>query len=308
MKTSLVVLAAGIGSRYGGGIKQLEAVGPNGELIIDYSIHDAIEAGFDKVVFIIRKDLEEDFRRIIGDRVARKTEVAYAFQEIDSLPDGFTCPPERTKPWGTSQALMCAKDVIQEPFAVINADDYYGKSAFKTIHEYLVSTPEKADDGRDNMAMVSFILKNTLSDNGGVTRGICLQDAEGNLTGIDETKNIVKTADGAGVMKESGVIPIDTDSLVSMNFWGFFPGFLRSLEDGFPAFLEKAGDFMKAEYLLPTSVDSMIKDNTAAVKVLTSEDRWFGVTYHEDKQSVKDAFAELIADGVYESPLDLVQK
>ena len=307
MKTSLVVLAAGIGSRYGGGIKQLEAVGPGGELIIDYSIHDAIEAGFDKVVFIIRKDLDEDFRRIIGDRVSKKVEVAYAYQEINSLPEGFVCPPERTKPWGTSQALMCAKDAISEPFAVINADDYYGKSAFRTIHDYLVSTPEKTGDGRENMAMVSFILKNTLSDNGGVTRGICIQDAEGNLVGIDETKNIVRTADGAGVMKEDGIVPVDMNSLVSMNFWGFFPPFLDALEADFPAFLEHAEDFMKAEYLLPTSVDTMIKEDRAAVKVLMSEDRWFGVTYQEDKQSVKDAFSDLTAKGVYQSPLDLVK-
>ena len=203
---------------------------------------------------------------------------------------------------------MCAKDVISEPFAVINADDYYGKSAFRTIHEYLVSTPEKAEDGRANMAMVSFILKNTLSDNGGVTRGICLRDALGNLTGINETENIVRTADGAGVEKENGVEPVDVESLVSMNFWGFFPPFLDELEAAFPAFLRSAGDYMKAEYLLPTSVDAMIKANTAAVKVLKSEDHWFGVTYHEDKQSVKDAFADLIARGVYDSPLDLVQR
>jgi hypothetical protein len=169
-------------------------------------------------------------------------------------------------------------------------------------------TPEKAEDGRANMAMVSFILKNTLSDNGGVTRGICLRDALGNLTGINETKNIVRTADGAGVEKENGVEPVDVESLVSMNFWGFFPPFLDELEAAFPAFLRSAGDYMKAEYLLPTSVDAMIKANTAAVKVLKSEDHWFGVTYHEDKQSVKDAFADLIARGVYDSPLDLVQR
>ena len=306
MKTALVVLAAGIGSRYGGGIKQLEAVGPGGELIIDYSIHDAIEAGFDKVVFIIRKDLEEDFRRIIGDRIAKKTEVVYAFQEIDSLPEGYACPKERTKPWGTSQALMCAKDAIAEPFAVINADDYYGKSAFRTIHEYLVSNTPKTEDGRENMAMVSFILGNTLSDNGGVTRGICRQDADGDLIGIDETKNIIRTKDGAGVEKDGKVAAVPLDSLVSMNFWGFYPSFLKTLEDGFPAFYESAGDLLKAEYLLPTSVDSLIKNGSAAVKVLTSEDRWFGVTYHEDKQSVRDAFAELIRQGVYESPLDLI--
>ncbi len=308
MKTALVVLAAGIGSRYGGGIKQLEAVGPNGELIIDYSIHDAIEAGFDKVVFIIRKDLDEDFRRIIGDRIAQKTEVVYAYQEINSLPEGYVCPEGRTKPWGTSQALMCAKEAITEPFAVINADDYYGKSAFRTIHEYLISHSDKNDSGREDIAMVSFILKNTLSDNGGVTRGVCLLDEENNLIGIDETKNIVRTEEGAGVLKDGTVTPLDVNNLVSMNFWGFYPSFVQKLEERFPAFLENSEDMAKAEYLLPTSVDAMIKDGTAEVKVLTSDDCWFGVTYQEDKQAVKEAFADLIAKGVYASPLDAAQE
>ena len=308
MNTALVVLAAGIGSRYGGGIKQLEAVGPNGELIIDYSIHDAIEAGFDKVVFIIRKSLEEDFRRIIGDRIAKKTEVVYVFQEIDDLPEGYASPDGRKKPWGTAQALMCTIGAVKEPFAVINADDYYGKNAFRTIHEYLVNNAEKTEDGRENIAMVSFILRNTLSENGGVTRGICSLDEEGNLTGIKETKNIVPTPEGAGIEKDGVITPVGTDTLVSMNFWGFYPSFLETLVEGFPEFYESSEDLLTAEYLLPGSVDKLIRVNRAEVKVLTSTDRWFGVTYHQDKPSVKAAFENLIAQGVYKTPLDLIKE
>ena len=304
MKTSLVVLAAGIGSRFGGGVKQLAGVGPSGELIIDYSIHDAIEAGFDKVVFIIRKDIEEDFRRIIGDRMEKKIEVAYAFQSVNELPGGFTSPEDRKKPWGTSQALMCARPVINEPFAVINADDYYGKSAYKTIHDYLIAHAAKDENGRHNIGLVGFILGNTLSENGGVTRGICRTDADGSLTGIDETKNIEKTPDGAAVRTEGGMAQLDPASLVSMNFWGFYPEFIDALAEDFEAFYKNAADLKTAEYLLPISVDAMLKEERGAVSVLKSEDRWFGVTYQEDKQAVQDAFAKLVAEGVYPSPLD----
>ena len=303
MKTSLVILAAGIGSRFGGGIKQLEPVGPNGEIIMDYSIADAVSAGFDKVVFIIRHDLEEDFRRIIGERIEKKVEVSYAFQELTALPEGYSLPEGRTKPWGTSQALLCAKDVIKEPFAVINADDYYGRDAYAIIHQYLTGAEPVGPLGKLNMAMVSFILKNTLSDNGGVTRGICICDEEGNLVGIDETKNIVKRPDGAAVMRGESLIPLDGNGKVSMNFWGFFPAFLEALERGFPAFLDKLSDPLKDEYLLPVCVDAMLRNGLADVKVLTSSDRWFGVTYQEDKQTVKDAFAALIEQGIYSSPL-----
>ena len=302
-KTALVILAAGIGSRYGGGIKQLAEVGPSGEIIVDYSIHDAKEAGFDEVIFIIRRDLEADFRRIIGDRISRFIPVKYAFQELDDLPDGFRLPEGRTKPWGTSQALLAARDVIDCPFAVINADDYYGKSAFKTVHDYLVSTPPTTKNGRKNLAMVAFILKNTLSDNGGVTRGICKLSPEGLLVGIDETKNIIRTAEGAAVIKDDALAALDGESLVSMNLWGAYPNFLEVLEAGFPAFLESMEDPLKAEYLLPACVDAMLKNGTAEVTVLMSRDIWFGVTYQEDRQSVRDEFAKLVADGVYTSPL-----
>ncbi len=303
MKTSLVILAAGIGSRFGGGIKQLEPVGPNGEIIMDYSIDDAVKAGFDKVVFIIRHDLEEDFKRVIGDRIEKKIEVAYAFQEIDALPEGYALPEGRKKPWGTSQALLCAADVIDEPFAVINADDYYGREAYGKIHEYLTTHAPMTDAGKQNMALVSFILRNTLSENGGVTRGICSRGEDGKLLGIAETKNIIKTPDGAAVMGDEGPIALDGDSLVSMNLWGFYPVFLETLKRGFPAFLDGLKNPLKDEYLLPVSVDSLLKSDLVNVEVLTSTDRWFGVTYQEDKQSVKEAFAELIAQGVYRSPL-----
>lgn len=302
MKTALVIMAAGIGSRFGGGIKQLTAMGPSGELIIDYSIHDALEAGFNKVVFIIRKDLEADFKALIGDRIAKITEVAYAYQEMDDLPDGYEVPEGRKKPWGTGQALLCAAGAVDEPFAVINADDYYGKEGYRLIHEWLVTTAQTKDC--ESMAMAGFIIGNTLSENGGVTRGLCRVDDAGNLVGIDETSNIIKTPDGAGIQKEDGVVPVDPDNLVSMNMWGFFPSFFERLKDGFPKFLDgAAANPLKAEYLLPAVVDQLLKGGEGTVAVLKTADRWFGVTYAEDKASVQQAFADLIEKGIYKSPL-----
>lgn len=302
-KTSLVILAAGIGSRFGGGIKQLAPVGPNGEIIMDYSIHDAIEAGFDKVVFIIRKDIEDDFRRIIGDRIEKLIPVEYAFQDINDLPEGFSVPEGRTKPWGTGQAVLAARDVIDEPFVVINADDYYGKNGFIAMHEAL--TGEEKESDKEQIYLAGFVLKNTLSDNGGVTRGICSQDEEGCLTGIQETKNIIRTESGAAAMTDDGLIDIDPESLVSMNMWGLMPSFVDTLRSGFPEFLRnvKEGD-IKAEYLLPIIIDGMLKEEKAEVHVLRTEDKWFGVTYREDKDVVREAFAELVKNGVYVSPLN----
>ena len=301
-KATLVVMAAGIGSRFGGGIKQLEPVGPNGEIIMDYSIHDALEAGFNKVVFIIRKDLEKDFREIIGNRIEKITEVAYAFQAIDNLPEGFPVPEGRTKPWGTGQAVLSCKGLLEEPFVVINADDYYGKEAFVKLHGFLEKyTPEKANE----FCMAGFILKNTLSENGAVTRGVCKVNEEGYLTGVDETSNIVKTSEGAGVDNEGTLTPIDAESYVSMNMWGLTPEFMQTLEDGFKEFFANMGDknILKAEYLLPIYIDELLQAGKVSVKVLDSNDKWFGVTYKEDKEYVVKSFAKLIEDGVYKEKL-----
>lgn len=300
MKTSLVIMAAGIGSRYGAGIKQLAAVGPNGEIIMDYSIHDALEAGFDRVVFIIRRDLEKDFREVIGERIEKICPVAYVFQEKEDLPVGFTCPADRKKPWGTGQAVLACRNVVKEPFLVINADDYYGKEGFRIAHDFLV-----AQDGKENaFCMPGFILKNTLSENGGVSRGICRVDAEGYLTDVTETHGLIRTADGAATEKDGVRTPVDADAIVSMNMWALTPGFLRELEAGFVPFLSglAEGD-VKSEYLLPAVIDGMVKSGKATVKVIPTSDRWFGVTYQEDKDAVVEAFGELYAAGVYQKDL-----
>lgn len=303
-KTALVIMAAGIGSRFGKGIKQLEPVGPNGEIIMDYSIHDALEAGFDEVVFIIRKDLEEDFRRIIGNRIEKLTQVQYAFQALEDLPEGFVKPKGRTKPWGTGQAVLCCKDLLEEPFVVINADDYYGKEPYVRLHEYLVQETGERED-QIPVCMAGFTLGNTLSDNGGVTRGICQMDGSGRLTGIRETKNIVKTLDGAAVEGPGGLTPVDVNSKVSMNMWGLTPSFLQELETGFVRFLKNLTpeEEQKAEYLLPTIIDGLIQEGRARVKVVDTDARWFGVTYQEDKEAVVQAIRKLIQQGVYQEKL-----
>lgn len=302
-KTSLVIMAAGIGSRFGKGIKQLEPVGPNGEIIMDYSIYDALQAGFDKIVFIIRKDLEQDFRAIIGSRIEKLAEVAYAFQELEDLPKGFLCPPDRTKPWGTGQAVLAARSLIQEPFVVINADDYYGKEAFIKVHEYL--TTERVRSEKLDICMAGFILGNTLSEYGTVTRGICSVDENGMLLGVDETRNIQKTAEGASALLPDGTErKLDCHSLVSMNMWGLTPEFMKVLESGFTEFLSQCGpEDLKKEYLLPDIVDRLVGQKRAQVSVLKTEDTWFGVTYQEDKYAVREAFEELIRKGVYPEKL-----
>ncbi len=307
MKTSLVIMAAGIGSRFGGGIKQLAPVGRNGEIIMDYSIHDAIEAGFNKIIFIIRKDIEDAFKEAIGDRIEKicdslGVEIAYAYQELGNLPEGVELPADRTKPWGTGQAVLACKDVLHEPFAVINADDYYGKEAFVKLHDFLEGyTPEKADE----YCMAGFILKNTLSENGAVTRGICETNAEEYLTAVHETSNIVKTADGAAVDNDGEKTAIDPESYVSMNMWGLTPEFVQILDDGFKEFFETMGDkdVLKAEYLLPIYIDELLQAGKVSVKVLDSHDKWFGVTYKEDKDYVVESFGKLIDAGVYAEDL-----
>ena len=296
MKTTLLIMAAGIGSRFGGGIKQLEPVDNRDHIIMDYSVHDAIEAGFNHVVFIIRKDIEKEFKEVIGDRIEKVCQknhvnVEYVFQDINDIPGEL--PEGRTKPWGTGQAVLAAKKVIDSPFIVINADDYYGKEGFKAVHEYLVN------GGKSCMA--GFVLKNTLSDNGGVTRGICKMDAQNNLTEVVETKNIIKTSDGA----EADGVKIDTESLVSMNMWGLTPAFLETLEEGFKVFFkeEVPENPMKAEYLIPIFIGQLLDQGKMSVKVLKSNDTWYGMTYKEDVAAVKESFSEMLKDGLYKEDL-----
>ena len=294
MKTTLVIMAAGIGSRFGGGIKQLQPVGPNGEIIMDYSIKDAKAAGFDKVVFIIRKDLERDFKEIIGNRIEKEIEVAYAYQELDDLPAGFKKPEGRTKPWGTGEAILVCKDIVKEPFVVINADDYYGREAFVKLHNFLMSEPAYID-GKLNLGMAGFILGNTLSENGAVTRGICDVDARGYLTDVIETKGIEKTENGAVVRKEGREDRVlDTASHVSMNMWALPTEFMSVLENGFAKFLGNLSeDDTKSEYLLPIIIDGLIKSGKAQVKLEETNDKWYGITYKEDIDYVKKAFKSI---------------
>ena len=303
-KTALVIMAAGIGSRFGGGIKQLTSFGPSGEIIMDYSIYDAIKAGFNKVVFVIRKDLERDFREIIGNRIEKEIEVEYAFQELNDLPEGFTVPEGRRKPWGTGQAILACRNLVKEPFAVINADDYYGKDAFVLVHDYLVNQ-EKQTDGVFPVCMAGFILKNTLSDHGGVTRGICRLDENGELNGVDETRNIIKVPGGAAVLQEDGTqVSISPENLVSMNMWGFTPDFIQELETGFEKFLSGLDpEDIKAEYLLPSIIDQMLKKKQVKITVLKTSDKWFGVTYKEDVPTVIADFKRLLEEGVYPAKL-----
>lgn len=302
-KTSLVIMAAGIGSRFGGGIKQLEPVGPNGEIIMDYSVHDAIKAGFNKIVFIIRKDIEADFREVIGDRMEKichrlGVEIDYAFQAPDDIPDGETVPGDRKKPWGTGQAVLACRDIVKEPFAVINADDYYGKEAFVKIHDFLAnSAPEEEND----FCMAGFILKNTLSDNGGVTRGICQVNSDGYLTDIVETTEIIKTPTGA----KSNDTEIDPNSYASMNMFGFKPSFIDRLKDGFKEFFAGPAkeNPLKAEFLIPVYIGELLNKKEITIKVLETSDKWFGVTYKEDKPMVVESFKKLIDSGEYNRDL-----
>ena len=296
MDTTLLIMAAGIGSRFGGGIKQLEPVDASGHIIMDYSIHDAIEAGFNHVIFVIRRDIEAEFREVIGDRIAsvcaaHGVTVDYAFQDLRDIPGQL--PEGRTKPWGTGQAVLAAKELIHTPFVIINADDYYGKDGFRKVHDYLAKGGEAC--------MAGFVLKNTLSDNGSVTRGICEMDEQCHLTKVVETKNIVKTADGA----EADGVALDLESLVSMNMWGLTPDFLQLLEEGFVEFFQKEVPLnpLKAEYLIPTFIGQLLEQDKLSVKVLRTDDTWYGMTYKEDVPAVKESFREMLAKGVYREEL-----
>ena len=306
IRPTLVIMAAGIGSRFGGGIKQLEPVGKHGEIIIDYSIHDAIEAGFGKIVFVIRYDIEKDFREVIGNRIEPLCEKAgvkcvYAFQDMRDLPEEIELPDEvfaqRKKPWGTGHAVLSCRGLVNEPFAVINADDYYGKEAFVQLCRFL---KEDSVDNPTHYAMAGFILKNTLSDNGGVTRGICSVDENGCLTDVLETTGIVKTETGA----EANGVALDPEAVVSMNMWGLTPAFIELLKEGFISFLQEDADkLVKKEYLLPIYIDQLLKEGKVSVRVLPTADTWFGITYKEDKPAVAKAFEELYQKGVYRDEL-----
>lgn len=297
MKTTLVIMAAGIGSRFGTGIKQMEPVGPSGEIIIDYSIHDAIEAGFDKIVFVIRNDIAADFKEVIGSRIEKKIEVDYAYQELTDIPEGFEVG-SRTKPWGTGHAVLACKGLVNEPFAIINADDYYGKECFVQIHDFLASGKGATTD-KYNLCMAGFMLKNTLSDNGTVTRGVC-KEKDGYLTEIVETKLIEKIDGHAAVRTENGIKTYDDDTAVSMNMWGLPADFIDYLEKGFAEFLQGLdADDITAEYLIPIIIGNLIKENKASVAVLPTSDKWFGITYKEDTIPVREEFKKLVEQGLY---------
>ena len=298
MKPALIIMAAGMGSRYGG-LKQIDTVDDAGDKIVDFSVFDAMKAGFGKVVFVIKKENEADFREALGDRISNHIEVDYAFQDLSDIPDGFTVPGGRVKPWGTAQAVLSAAEKVRTPFAVINADDFYGREAFTKIHDFLVN-----GNGENEYAMVSFILRNTLTENGYVSRGICSVDEEGFLKSVTERTHIEADGEKARYTLDGGEswIPLSGDEAVSMNIWGFSPSFMEELRNAFRDFLSelpKAEDPLKAECYLPGVVDKMLKEGRARVRVLSSSDRWFGVTYKEDKENVKRSITDLKNKGIY---------
>ena len=301
MNTTLLIMAAGLGSRYGGN-KQIDRIGPNGEILMEYSIHDAVQAGFDKVVFVIRKSMEDLFRSMIGDKISKKVEVAYAFQEYDSLPDGFVPPADRTKPYGTVHAVTCAMDLIHEPFAVINADDYYGRDAFRAMADSL----HRMQNEDNKASMVAYYLKNTVSKNGHVTRGICSTDDSGHLVRVTETYAILPFPDGTirDIHDDPDGIILDPDALVSMNLWGFSPSFFKAGRKYLSDFLkDTSGDPLKKECLLPALVDHLMHTEGLKVEVLSTDAVWFGVTYKEDKEYVAGELKKLHDNGTYPAAL-----
>ena len=299
-KPVLVIMAAGMGSRYGG-LKQIDPIDSDGHIIIDFSIYDAVRAGFEKVIFIIKRENEQIFRETIGKRAEGLMEVAYVFQELENIPEGFSLPEGRIKPWGTGHAVLSCMDIIDGPFAVINADDYYGPEAFKMIYDYLIS---HEDDSKYRYTMVGYRLGNTLTENGHVSRGVCTGDADGYLTGICESTYIVMTPEGAAYSEDDGktLIPISPDERVSMNMWGFTASFMEELKEQFSDFLanEMPKNPLKSEYFLPSVVSSLLADDKATVQVLHSNDKWYGVTYKEDKATVVAAIAALKQNGIYQ--------
>ena len=299
-KPVLVVMAAGMGSRYGG-LKQLDPVGSHGQLIIDYSIYDARRAGFDTVVFVIKHEIEEAFKDAIGQRLSKVINVKYAYQDLNDLPAGYSVPAERAKPWGTAHAILAARKVIEGPFAVVNADDYYGPEAFKAIYDYLEANPDK--DGCYEYAMVGYRLGNTVTEHGHVARGVCQEDGDNFLVRVTERTRIEKEGEDARFTEDDGAswTPLSGDTIVSMNLWGFTRSFLAEAEHRFAAFLDKAlaENPAKAEYFLPSVVSQLLEEGKARVKVLRSNDKWYGVTYKKDKPVVVAAIADKTARGIY---------
>lgn len=302
-KPVLVIMAAGMGSRYGG-LKQIDPIDEYGHIIMDFSLYDARKAGVEKAVFIIKKENEADFKEVVGDRMEKYMEVSYVYQDINNVPEGFEAPEGRSKPWGTGQAVMSCLGKVDGPFMVINADDYYGADAFRILYDELL---DSRDDEKYHYSMVGYILENTLTENGHVARGICETDDNGCLSGIHERTRIEKREGGAAYTEDDGAtwIPIPEGSTVSMNMWGFHESILKELEKGFSAFLEKGlrENPLKCEYFLPEVVGNLIRDGKADVKVLRSSDRWYGVTYKEDKETVVNAIRELKRKGVYPEKL-----
>ena len=302
-KTALVIMAAGLGSRFGNGIKQLEHVGPDGEILMDYSIYDALQAGFDKIIIIIRRDIEDEFKKMIGDRIAKKADVTYVYQDIDDLPEGFSKPEGRTKPWGTCHAVLAARDVIDCPFCVINADDFYGRGAFAVMHDALVKdTPD------NEYFLAGYILGNTLSENGTVTRGICLSNHRQYLIGVHESYKLKRCTEGRnmvdGFNRQGSPIKVSVNATVSMNMWGFTPEFIDKLKEGFEIFLaDKEADPMTREFLLPIYIDKLVKQGDVKVKILDVNEKWFGLTYAEDKPEVVERINEMTSEGKYPEKL-----
>lgn len=297
MSLTLVVLAAGIGSRYGG-LKQMDPVGPSGEFIIDYSIHDALLAGFDKIVFIIRRDIERDFKTTIGARSERRVRTDYVFQELDVLPAGYSVPSDRKKPWGTGHAVLVCENMVQGPFCVINADDFYGRESYKVLARFLRDT----SNNDRKYAMVGFILRNTLSDHGSVARGVCHEDGNGNLQSVLECTKIAKTA--GGVSCDTAGVKLSGNEIVSMNMWGFKPSIFSHLRQEFSDFLKTAGESPKVEFFIPDVVNKLMRQGSATVQVLETKSSWFGITYPEDKKIVVDEIKKLVKSGIY--PVNLL--
>lgn len=297
---TLVVLAAGMGSRYGG-LKQLDPMGPNGETIMDYSVFDAVRAGFNRVVFVIRRDFEAEFKERIGKKYEKLLKVDYAFQQLDDLPEGFTVPEGREKPWGTGHALLAARNILDTPFAVINADDFYGADSYKQLAGYLSNPPES---GLVRGVIATFILSNTLSENGSVARGICSVDNDGYLRKVTEFTKIVKTSSGAADQTDpENPTPFTGNEQVSMNSWGFMPEFIGKLQELLIEFLKERGTELKSEFYLPGAVDTLISRNEAVISARNSRDSWFGVTYREDRPMVQESLGKLVEAGSYPSPL-----